>query len=104
MVYPHMIPPKAPTEPVSSGVGTGIGSTASGTLAQSTTIRGRGDGTSGSVDRSGGPLGLGAVVSTAGVALKAERYEPKIFGFHVHEISKLQRWQGAMRDKYVHYL
>jgi len=33
------------------------------------------------------------VTSTASVALKAERYRPRIFGFQVNEIAKLQRWQ-----------
>ena len=42
---------------------------------------------------------VGEDFSTASVALKAERYRPKIFGFQVHEIAKLQRWQEAMRDK-----
>jgi hypothetical protein len=27
------------------------------------------------------------------VALKADRYRPKIYGFQVHEIVNLQRWQ-----------
>lgn len=37
--------------------------------------------------------------STAAVALKAERYRPRIFGFQVNEVAKLQRWQEAVRDK-----
>ena len=37
--------------------------------------------------------------STATVALKAERYRPRIFGFQVNEIAKLQRWQEAVRDR-----
>ena len=43
--------------------------------------------------------GLGEGVSTANAALKAERHRPKIFGFQVHEIAKLQRWQEAVRDR-----
>ena len=39
------------------------------------------------------------VTSTAAVALKAERYRPRIFGFQVNEVAKLQRWQEAVRDK-----
>ena len=39
------------------------------------------------------------VSSTAAVALKAERYRPRIFGFQVNEIAKLQRWQEAVRDR-----
>jgi len=45
--------------------------------------------------------GVGEGVSTASAALKAERYRPKIFGFQVHEIAKLQRWQEAVRDRQV---
>ena len=44
---------------------------------------------------------VGETTSTAAVALKAERYRPKIFGFQVHEIAKLQRWQEAVRDRFV---
>ena len=42
-------------------------------------------------------------ISTANVALKAERYRPRIYGFQVNEIAKLQRWQEAIRDRYVRY-
>lgn len=45
--------------------------------------------------------GIGEGTSTAAVALKADRYRPRIFGFQVHEIAKLQRWQEAVRDRYV---
>ncbi|THH09037.1 hypothetical protein EW145_g2296 [Phellinidium pouzarii] len=45
--------------------------------------------------------GVGEGVSTAAAALKAERYRPKIFGFQVHEIAQLQRWQEAGRDRQV---
>jgi casein kinase II subunit beta len=37
-------------------------------------------------------------VSTATTALKAERYEPRIFGFKVNEEAKLARWRTARRD------
>ena len=39
--------------------------------------------------------------STATVATKADRYRPRIFGFQIHEIAKLQRWQEAVRDRQV---
>jgi casein kinase II subunit beta len=45
-----------------------------------------------------GPSGIGNI-STATAALKADRHDPKIFGFRVHEHAKLQRWQAAMRDR-----
>lgn len=45
--------------------------------------------------------GGGETISTASVALKAERYRPKIYGFQVNETAKLQRWQEAIRDRQV---
>ncbi|KNZ44289.1 casein kinase 2, beta polypeptide [Puccinia sorghi] len=33
-------------------------------------------------------------------ALKAQRYRPRIFGFKVHQIAKLQRWQESLRDEF----
>ena len=47
--------------------------------------------------------GVGEGVSTASAALKAERYVPKIFGFKVNEVAKLQRWQEAVRDRCATY-
>jgi casein kinase II subunit beta len=43
---------------------------------------------------------VGEVVSTASVALKADRYRPRIYGFQLNETAKLQRWQEAVRDRY----
>lgn len=43
------------------------------------------------------------ITSTAAVALKTERYRPRIFGFQVNEIAKLQRWQEAVRDRLEFY-
>jgi len=40
-------------------------------------------------------------VSTASVALKADRYRPRIYGFQLNETAKLQRWQEAVRDRQV---
>jgi len=48
-------------------------------------------------------LGVGNA-STVSVATKAERYRPKIFGFHIHEVAKLQRWQDAVRDRQIAHL
>ncbi|KAM6504040.1 Casein kinase II, regulatory subunit [Amanita muscaria] len=45
--------------------------------------------------------GGGEGVSTAAVALKAERYRPRIYGFQVNEVAKLQRWQEAVRDRQI---
>ena len=43
--------------------------------------------------------GGGELMNTASVALKAERYRPRIYGFQLSEIAKLQRWQEAVRDR-----
>jgi casein kinase II subunit beta len=40
------------------------------------------------------------MVSTASVALKADRYRPRIYGFQLNETAKLQRWQEAVRDRW----
>lgn len=45
--------------------------------------------------------GVGETISTASAALKAERYRPRIYGFQLNETAKLQRWQEAVRDRYV---
>jgi casein kinase II subunit beta len=45
--------------------------------------------------------GVGEAISTASAALKAERYRPRIYGFQLNEIAKLQRWQEAVRDRYA---
>lgn len=43
--------------------------------------------------------GVGELASTASVALKADRYRPRIYGFQLNETAKLQRWQEAVRDR-----
>jgi len=45
--------------------------------------------------------GGGEGISTASVALKAERYRPRIYGFQLNETAKLQRWQEAVRDRQI---
>ncbi|KAF8323950.1 hypothetical protein DL93DRAFT_57709 [Clavulina sp. PMI_390] len=77
MVYPQLIPMKAPDIPP-----------------------GARERESGRPEKAG-PSTVAPGTSTAAVALKAEIYRPTIFGFQVNEIAKLQRWQGAMRDKLV---
>jgi len=95
MVYPQMIPGKG--QPVggseggrSSGVGVGLSS-------------GLGSGIGiGSAAREGPAVGMGVGnVSTASVAIKAERYEPRLFGFRVNEEAKLARWRSATRDAQI---
>ncbi|KAF8155325.1 casein kinase II, regulatory subunit [Mycena galopus ATCC 62051] len=88
LVYPTLIPPKTgpPLDGPANGAGRGRGRGP----------RGRGGGTGKGVRG-----GVGEGISTASVALKAERYRPRIYGFQLHETAKLQRWQEAMRDRQV---
>jgi casein kinase II subunit beta len=93
LVYPTLIPPKdgdLPSNPV-------LGKEASS--GDSRTRRRLREDTEASVAAEGGAEGI----STASVALKAERYRPRIYGFQINEIAKLQRWQEAVRDRYVKY-
>lgn len=89
LVYPHMIPPKSGPPEMSPPLGR-IGE--SGTTDSKRNRRTRDDAETTTE-------GLGEGTSTASAALKAERYRPKIFGFQVHEVAKLQRWQEAVRDR-----
>ncbi|KAG9308042.1 casein kinase II, regulatory subunit [Chiua virens] len=41
------------------------------------------------------------LASTSSVALMADKYRPRIYGFPLHETAKLQRWQEAVRDRQV---
>ncbi|TFK34588.1 hypothetical protein BDQ12DRAFT_613280, partial [Crucibulum laeve] len=45
--------------------------------------------------------GGGEAISTSSVAMKAERYRPRIYSFQLNEIAKPQRWQEAVRDRQV---
>jgi len=98
LVYPTLIPPKsgpADLGPLSTAAGassSGAGAIA-GELARSRRRQ-----------KEEAPMiaeGGGEDINTTNVALKAERYRPKIYGFQVNEIAKLQRWQEAMRDRCV---
>lgn len=89
MVHPQLIPTKGP--PVGSG-----GLPAERALGVSGSASGVGHGTHG-VHGSGSI----ASVTTVPAALKAERHEPKIFGFRVNEEAKLSRWRTAKRDESV---
>ncbi|WWD20165.1 hypothetical protein CI109_104641 [Kwoniella shandongensis] len=79
MVYPQMIP----------GKGQPIGSSSVADVNRSLVA--------GQQQRGEGPSSVGSV-STSSVAVKAERYEPRIFGFKVNEDAKLARWRTAKRD------
>jgi len=93
LVYPAMIPPKSgPPDMTLLLSGSVRGSDAGDSSRRSRRTRD---------DPESLAEGVGEGVSTASAALKAERYRPKIFGFQVHEIAKLQRWQEAVRDRQV---
>ncbi|KAF8577587.1 hypothetical protein K439DRAFT_1364398, partial [Ramaria rubella] len=89
LVYPHMIPPKSGAPEMSPP----LGRLAEGGGNESKRNRRARE------DAEATTEGLGEGVSTASAALKADRYRPKIFGFQVNEVAKLQRWQEAVRDR-----
>ena len=96
LVYPALLPPKSgPADPARGAVGIAPG-------AGATTVddpRRRGARVRDELVE--GADGLGEAINTATVALRADRYRPRIFGFQVNEVAKLQRWQEAMRDRCV---
>ncbi|KAH9948605.1 casein kinase II, regulatory subunit [Amylocystis lapponica] len=89
LVYPNLIPPKSGPVDFTPAVRTGADAE---TNRRSRRAREEQE-----------PLEapVGADFSTASAAMKAERYRPRIFGFQVNEIAKLQRWQEAVRDRQV---
>lgn len=116
MVYPQMVPSKGPPPQIVQPGG------ASGLTPQQLQLQqmqlqgGAGVGGLGSTMAggagAGGPMFLGALspgagapssvgghVSTATAAIKAEVYDPKLFGFRVNEAAKLKRWREANRDR-----
>jgi casein kinase II subunit beta len=97
LVYPAFLPPKSgPTDPARGAVSL---VPSAGVAVDDPRRRGR---TRDELVE--GTEGLGDTINTAAVALRAERYRPRIFGFQVNEVAKLQRWQEAMRDRCVPYL
>ncbi|KAH9964696.1 casein kinase II, regulatory subunit [Lactifluus volemus] len=94
LVYPAFLPPKSgPTDPARAAVSLVPGA---GVTVDDPRRRGR---TRDELVE--GAEGLGDAINTAAVALRAERYRPRIFGFQVNEVAKLQRWQEATRDRQV---
>jgi len=94
MCYPALIPTKSGSIDGPAFRGGAPESTESSGNGGRRPRRGREDGGTGETVGS-------EVTSTAAVALKAERYRPRIFGFQVNEIAKLQRWQEAVRDRQI---
>ncbi|KAI9453324.1 casein kinase II, regulatory subunit [Lactarius psammicola] len=96
LVYPALLPPKSgPTDPARGAGAVGLVPGAGATVDDP---RRRGRAREELVE---GSDGLGDTINTAAVALRAERYRPRIFGFQVNEVAKLQRWQEAVRDRQV---
>ncbi|KAH9063609.1 casein kinase II, regulatory subunit [Lactarius vividus] len=96
LVYPSLLPPKSgPTDPTRGAGAVGLVPGAGATVDDP---RRRGRAREELVE---GSDGLGDTINTAAVALRAERYRPRIFGFQVNEVAKLQRWQEAVRDRQV---
>jgi len=96
LVYPTLLPPKSgPTDPARGAGAVGLVPGAGATVDDP---RRRGRAREELVE---GSDGLGDAINTAAVALRAERYRPRIFGFQVNEVAKLQRWQEAVRDRQV---
>ena len=94
LVYPSLLPPKSgPTDPARAGGAVGLVPGAGATVDDP---RRRGRAREELVE---GSDALGDAINTAAVALRAERYRPRIFGFQVNEVAKLQRWQEAVRDR-----
>lgn len=96
LVYPSLLPPKSgPADPARGNVGITPGAGA----AAVDDPRRRGARVRDELVE--GTDGLGEAINTATVALRADRYRPRIFGFQINEVAKLQRWQEAMRDRCV---
>ncbi|SPO30511.1 related to casein kinase II beta subunit (regulator of circadian clock protein FRQ) [Ustilago trichophora] len=118
MVYPNVLPSKSPTsqspfllsgssqhrsdarahaeqadvdDSIMSIPGAGNGSALPGTAGSSSSAV-------------AAAAGSAPANSTAAAAAKVERYRPRIFGFPVHETSKLQKWQDKMRDQQIERL
>jgi len=88
MVYPQMVPSKGPPPGATLNGTAGPGGAA---LAANQLLMRE------------GPSAIGSV-NTASAAMKAELYDPKLFGFRLNEMGQLKRWREAMRDKQVRRL
>ncbi|KAH9933567.1 casein kinase II, regulatory subunit [Epithele typhae] len=88
LVYPNLIPPKS-------------GAVELGLPGRSADVEGGRRSRRIREEPEGQGEGVGEAGSTAAVALKADRYRPRIFGFQVNETAKLQRWQEAVRDRQI---
>ncbi|KAJ9095314.1 hypothetical protein QFC21_005680 [Naganishia friedmannii] len=126
MVYPQMIPGKAPPPQITGQVGGASSGNMQGqaspvplTSAPTTANDGRDMQlptpttatssnsqpvpTSAAQAAASAPAAqiIGGTLSTATTAMKAEIYDPKLFGFRVNEMAKLKRWREVQRDLQV---
>ncbi len=98
MVYPQMVPSKGPPPQTGGNVGAG-GAGGMGQAGMGLGMGQTGIGAAQAYMREGPTaVGVGSI-STASAAVKAEVYDPRLFGFRVYEGAKLKRWREAMRDK-----
>ena len=88
MVYPQMIPGKG--QPVGSSSVAEVNRSLSGSGVAAIQR-----------EREGPSTSTVGSVNTGAAGLKADRYEPRIFGFKVNEEARLSRWRTARRDRSV---
>ena len=93
LMYTALIPPKSGLAEIGGGSASGGGGGGRDGEGRGSRRRGK--------EEADAPVesGVGEVISTTSVALKAERYRPRIYGFQLNETAKLQRWQEAVRDR-----
>ncbi|KAK2467296.1 hypothetical protein APHAL10511_000845 [Amanita phalloides] len=94
LVYPSLVPPKSGPPDFPNAISQATSATSSDGRSRR---KARDELEVSAVASEGGGEGI----STASVAVKAERYKPRIYGFQVNEVAKLQRWQEAVRDRQI---
>jgi casein kinase II subunit beta len=87
MVHPQLVPAKTTAQ---------VGPLLSMPTTTSATANAGGAGGQGG---QGTSASNGGQTGAANAALKAERYRPRVFGFQLHEVARLQRWQEAHRNR-----
>lgn len=98
MVYPQMIPSKGQNAGEGGGrMGMGSMPGSGGAMTFGSASGGSGAGGRNAATGEGSPAAVGSV-STAAAGLKAEKYEPRMYGFRVHEEARLSRWRLSQRD------
>lgn len=96
MVHPHLVPAKTTSQ--SGALGVQMTPAAASVAAPTSTAT---SGATGTTTTGQAAPNSGAQTGAANAALKAERYRPRVFGFQLHEVARLQRWQEAHRNRYA---